>query len=165
MWPWIYWKSEILLMGRLREFRNLLPKRNLKIEWPPVGGWRGMWLEVFQRKEHSPSSMSFLSDTAKVRGRESIWPPSHRPFSSVVSELWFSSELCQNHSTVYVLESRAPRTSRIFGNGHLSHIPLPMATLRYAPFLLHLLFWLFCLSLVVYTWSSEQDVLEPGQGC
>lgn len=80
-------------MGRLREFWNLLPKRNLKIEWLPVGGWGGMWLEVIQRKEHRPGSMSFLSDSAEVRGRESIWPPSCPPFSSVGSEHWISSKL------------------------------------------------------------------------
>lgn len=58
---------------------------------------------------HCLASLSLPRDPAKVRGRESIWPPSLPPFSSLGPELWFSPLPCQNHPSGYTLEGRAPQ--------------------------------------------------------
>lgn len=149
-------------MGRLREFWNALPKSNLKIEWPPVGGWGGMQLEVTQRKEQSPGSMSFLSDSAEARGRESIWPPNCPPFSSVGSERQIRPKLPRNHSPVRAARQSAQGAPHAWKGAFFwyptSHENAPLVPFPFAS----PVFTILCLPLIVYTWPS---VLEPGQGC
>lgn len=110
-------------------------------------------------------SVSFLSDPAKVRGRESIWPPSLPSFSSLGAELWFSSMPCQNHATVYILESRAPRVlwhpwKWAFYSHPTSHDKTPLFS---SPVAFPTLTF-FCLFLIGCGWPSEQNILEPARG-
>lgn len=73
-----------------------------------MGDREGQSWKSFRGRNTVWVSVLYLSDPARVRGRESIWPPSF-PSLSLGAEHSFSPVPCQNHPTVYILDNRAPR--------------------------------------------------------
>lgn len=153
MWPWIYWKSEAPLMGRIKKILEATSQEKFKNRVASIWGLGGICLEVIQSKEHSQAFHVVSKIPSESERKRTHLAVSLFPFCLGFFSSWFSSMPAKATYSIYTGQQRTQGIITSLEMGIYIPLQWKHSAISSPPASTTLAF--FCLSLIGYGWSSK----------